>query len=405
MMTVVLLGLRGPQKRHRRSAKRLAPRSDSVLTRFASPRGENYRPGPGRPRRLLPTRFALLWLLLSAALPVPAQETFRFSVFGLFHPTELLVRPAAEGALLLQAGPETVAIEGARHVRLRLDRGDVECDIGSRIIHAPSVSVTGRGAPADFRLEVPGKIGRRFRGTLDVSADGSSLIAAVRMHLGTATASIVAAESAPGASLDALRVQAVATRSYLLAAKGRHGGFNFCDTTHCQYLRAPPPPEHPAWRAVASTRDLVLMHDGAVVPVLYSRSCGGRTHSLEEVGLAWQGYPYFSVVCGPCLRSPEKWERLLALSDTRLLLDRSGSEAARLQMTRRLGWNAVPSNRYHVRRQGDLIQLRGRGIGHGVGLCQRGARAMAVEGTGFQQILQHYLPDTILSSARAGRRE
>ena len=374
-MTVVLLRPRGLQKR----------RHTAML-------------GPGRPRRSLQTRFALFGLLMAAALPVPAQETFRFSVFGLFHPTELLVRPAAEGALLLHAGQETVVLEGARHARLTLDRGDVECDIGSRIIRAPSVSVTGRDALADFRLEVPGKIDRRFRGTLDVSADGSSLIAAVRMDRGTATASIVAAESPPGAPLDALRVQAVATRSYLLAAKGRHGGFDFCDTTHCQYLRAPPSPEDLAWRAVASTRDLVLMHGGAVVPVLYSRSCGGRTHSLEEVGLAWQAYPYFSVICGLCLRSPEKWERLLSLSDTRLLLAQSGSEAARLQMTRRLGWSAVPSNRYRVRRQGDLIQLRGRGMGHGVGLCQRGARAMAAEGTSFQQILQHYLPDTILSS-------
>ncbi len=395
-MTVVLLGLRGLEKRPRGSACLRARRRTTARTAML---------GPGRPRRLLQTRFALLWLLIAAALPVPAQETFRFSVFGLFHPTELVVRLAAEGALLLQARQETVVLEGARHARLRLDREDVECDIEGRIIRAPSVSVTGRGAPAEFRLEVPGKIGRRFRGTLDVSADGSSLIAAVRMNRGTATASIVAAESPPGAPLDALCAQAVATRSYLLAAKGRHGGFEFCDTTHCQYLRAPPPPEHLAWRAVASTRDLVLVHDGTIVPVLYSRSCGGRTHSLEEVGLAWQGYPYFSVVCGPCLRSPEKWERLLSLSDTRLLLARSGSEAARLQTTRRLGWSAVPSNRYRVRRQGDLIQLRGRGMGHGLGLCQRGTLAMAAEGAGFQQILQHYLPDTILSSARTGRRE
>ena len=334
---------------------------------------------------------------MAATLPVPAQETFRFSVFGLFHPTELLVRPAAEGALLLQAGQETVVLEGARHARLTLDGGGVECDIGSRIIRAPSVSVTGRGAPADFRLEVPGKIDRHFRGTLDVSVEGGALIAAVRMHRGTATASIVAAESAPGASLDALRVQAVATRSYLLAAKGRHGGFDFCDTTHCQYLRAPPPPEDPAWRAVASTRDLVLMHDGEVLPVLYSRSCGGRTHSLEEVGLAWQGYPYYSVACRPCVRSPEEWKRSLPLADARALLTQTGFESVRLRITRALGWSAVPSNRYRVHREGEMVHLRGRGTGHGVGLCQRGTQAMAAGGLSFLEILQHYFPDTTAS--------
>ena len=32
----------------------------------------------------------------------------------------------------------------------------------------------------------------------------------------------------------------------------------------------------------------------------------------------------------------------------------------------------------------------GRGWGHGLGMCQTGAYGMALEGAGFQEILQHY---------------
>ena len=222
-------------------------------------------------------------------------------------------------------------------------------------------------------------------------------MAVVTMDSETATASIVAAESPPGASLEALRAQAVATRSYLRSAGNRHDRFDFCDTTHCQYLREPPPPGNPAWQATVSTRDLVITYDGAALEALYSRSCGGRTHSLKEVGLAAREYPYYSVTCRPCARSPEAWERSLPLSDAHALLTQTGFESARLGITRLLGWSAVPSNRYRVRREGEMVQLRGQGTGHGVGLCQRGAQSMAAGGSSFLEILQHYFPGTTVS--------
>ncbi len=40
--------------------------------------------------------------------------------------------------------------------------------------------------------------------------------------------------------------------------------------------------------------------------------------------------------------------------------------------------------------------LEGAGQGHGIGLCQRGAKAMAEDGSSFQQILSHYFPNTAL---------
>jgi stage II sporulation protein D len=42
------------------------------------------------------------------------------------------------------------------------------------------------------------------------------------------------------------------------------------------------------------------------------------------------------------------------------------------------------------------VILEGVGQGHGVGLCQRGAKAMAQQGANFRDIIGHYFPNTSL---------
>ena len=65
---------------------------------------------------------------------------------------------------------------------------------------------------------------------------------------------------------------------------------------------------------------------------------------------------------------------------------------------RKLGWNAVPSNTYSVRSEGETVSLKGKGAGHGVGLCQQGAAGLAGQGMDFTEILRHYFPDTTIEA-------
>jgi stage II sporulation protein D len=56
-----------------------------------------------------------------------------------------------------------------------------------------------------------------------------------------------------------------------------------------------------------------------------------------------------------------------------------------------------------MRKEDDQVILKGIGQGHGIGLCQSGAAAMAKEGANFQQILSHYYPNAEIGSLkRAG---
>ncbi len=43
--------------------------------------------------------------------------------------------------------------------------------------------------------------------------------------------------------------------------------------------------------------------------------------------------------------------------------------------------------------QAGTVVFRGKGHGHGVGMCQNGAAAMARDGKTARQILAHYYPD------------
>lgn len=220
------------------------------------------------------------------------------SVFSLFHPRQLVVTTASPAATQVITLGES------------------------------KLPFTTSG---EWTLAVPGKIERRFRGRLEIRANGDELTAVVHMDLETAVASVVAAESVPGAPLEALRAQAVAARSFLVAAKDRHRGFDFCDTTHCQFLREPPAAGSEAGRAAETTRGLTLQFHGRTIAALYSADCGGRTD-----GSVTSGYVYVPVDC-----------------------PRSGPRR-----------------------------------GHGLGLCQEGAAVMAKSGASFLQILNHYYPGT-----------
>ena len=82
-----------------------------------------------------------------------------------------------------------------------------------------------------------------------------------------------ASRTPPKAAAQAL---AVAIRTYALFNAGRHqrDGFDLCDTTHCQVLRASSAASR---RAAQATAGLVLSYQGAPADLYYSASCGGHT--------------------------------------------------------------------------------------------------------------------------------
>jgi len=340
-------------------------------------------------------------LLLCLSLPHAASsqsQTVRIGVLGIFHPHRLTLTAVHADGLLVNAGGQQIFLQprsACSTLHIRPSGNALRLSCGAKELRSDDLRASGRNQQAvGFLLTVPGEIQRRYEGILTLKAKDDELIPIVEMDLETAVASVVQAETTPGTPLEALKAQAVVSRSYFVAGVGRHADFDFCDLTHCQFLREPPAPDSPAANATAATRGLVLTFNEKPVAAMFTRSCGGHTRTPQEIGLPQSEYPYFSVRCDFCYKNPVRWTRKVSPEDAALLF--LHGENGRLAIGRKLGWNAVPSNNFTAREQNGEVVLHGAGQGHGLGLCQRGARNMAEIGSSFREILSHYFPNTKL---------
>jgi hypothetical protein len=350
----------------------------------------------------VPGRTFALFFLLLLINPAASAQTVQIGVLELFHPRQITLGVAKGEAIEIHADDNVFVLQanpGTSIARIEIAGDALLLEFGGRIVRAAEIRAIGRNScAADFILAVPGRISRQYRGTLAVKAAGGVLVPIIKMDLETAVASVVQAESSPDAPLETLKAQAVVTRSYFTAGKGRHHDFDFCDLTHCQSLREPPDAESSAAIATSATRGLVILFEEKPIAAMFTRSCGGHTRTPAELGISSGAYPYFSVLCDFCYKKPVRWTRRISEQDAERLLGKG--EAGRLAVDRRLGWNAIPSNNFTLRKKDGEVILRGAGQGHGVGLCQRGAKAMAEGGAGFREIISHYFPNATLNSLK-----
>jgi stage II sporulation protein D len=332
--------------------------------------------------------FVVLSLLgNSVAHAQDKEKEVSIGVLGLFHSKQVVISSVPGDALECKTATESLPMRDSMLLELAGSKIEASDTGNIAIITCDS----GTGGPTEFVVSVPKKISRHYFGKIKITPEAHELRVVVVMAIETAVASIVAAESQPHAPMEFLKAQAIAARSFLLAGKGRHHGFDFCDTTHCQFLREPPEPKAVALLAAEETRGLVLSYKSEVFAAMYSRSCGGRTHTLDELGIPVRGYPYFAVTCNYCQRHPEKWVAKINAADA---ADLAATESARLAVARRLGWKTVPGNTYSSHVENGSVVLEGVGVGHGIGLCQRGGADIARQGASFREILEHYYPNT-----------
>lgn len=263
----------------------------------------------------------------------------------------------------------------------------------------------------------------------------------------TYVAGVVAGEGATLKSPPALAAMAILARTWALRSRGRHQaqGFDFCSLTHCQFCRLPSETGEPSpiAEAVARTAGLVLKHRGELIDAYYCAHCGGVT---EAAGDVWpdRAAPYLQSVSDPyCTRSDQAfWQQSLPLETVREILTAKlgvrldgplrslevehkgasgrvhslrlvGSSTRRIDanefryaVNRQLGWNTLKSNLYTLEQRDGRLIFTGRGLGHGVGLCQAGAEQMGQMGLAYEKILAHYFPGTTvaeLGTSRAAR--
>jgi stage II sporulation protein D len=210
---------------------------------------------------------------------------------------------------------------------------------------------------------------------------------------------------AGGLPAEAMKAVAVTARTYAMVNRGRHRseGFDFCESTHCQDLRL----EGRSGKtrsAVEATWGELVWFGGSPARVYYTGDCGGTSESAGEV---WSGIrtPYLKQQSDPaCIRrGTTRWRYEMEAEEFAVVRRSASGRAAEVRLEGRLlrfedfaratGFEAR-SGLFEFVRAGRRVTLMGRGAGHGVGLCQRGAEARANQGETFRQILEFYFPGT-----------
>tara|TARA_Y100000768_G_C23986905_1_gene689475 strand:- start:3223 stop:4347 length:1125 start_codon:yes stop_codon:yes gene_type:complete len=280
----------------------------------------------------------------------------------------------------------------------------------------------------------------KYRGNLHIITSetraGCDLIN--EMPLEDYLATLLPKEMSADWPLEALKAQAVAARSYAYhkikskqVSKGK--GFNayydiensekhqvngnFFDATYSTF------------KATQETAGEVLtMYDGKSLPIFFHSKCGGKTLRPDQVwSNAVKGYK--SVSCPFChkhgtkdwkielakpklshylkeaLASYENQTMMTSNKGVKILSDKKSHSALRFyskddlyhlkksRLRATLGRRSLPSNNYFVKDKGKNIVISGSGFGHGVGLCQFGAKELALRGFDYKQILNHYFPN------------
>jgi stage II sporulation protein D len=238
-------------------------------------------------------------------------------------------------------------------------------------------------------------------------------------------ARVLAGEGEPRAADAAQQALAIAVRTFALANRNRHRreGYDLCDTTHCQVLRAATPATA---RAAAATAGRVLMHQDQPATIFYSAWCGGRSELASEV---WPGaidYAFEPAQKDDACKGEPEWTSEIATREVEEALREAGLDGRRLRglrvtarnqsgrvarlhadgftpvelsghdfrmaIIRVAGPRQLKSTAFDVRRTSRGYEFTGRGYGHGVGLCVVGAGHRAAGGASADDILRFYYP-------------
>lgn len=126
---------------------------------------------------------------------------------------------------------------------------------------------------------------RPYRGRFEVVPKERGLTVINILPLEEYLYGVLKAEVSPSWPFEALKAQAVVSRTFALSNLGRHSreGFDLCAKVHCQGYLGLTGEDPTLNRAVDATRGEVLTYNGSIAKVFYHSDSGGYTASSKSV--------------------------------------------------------------------------------------------------------------------------
>jgi len=230
---------------------------------------------------------------------------------------------------------------------------------------------------------------------------------------------------------EAVKAQVIAARTFALYRMEENQAlYDVRDDIGDQVYPGAVNEDQMAKMAVKATRGQVLYYGDGLLPAFYHSTCGGRTADVADVwGTAHPAL--ISVLCGDCNEAPRfRWQAVMDQRQLQSILDdlypgmgsvrslgvyRRSPDGRTAVMEikttddrvlvssgdfrRETGYMTLLSTMFTIRGEGGKVIFDGRGFGHGVGLCQWGARGASERGLKYRQILGKYYPGSRIRKA------
>ena len=269
---------------------------------------------------------------------------------------------------------------------------------------------------------------KRYSGILNLLVLDSEILVINILGIEKYLSSVVGSEMPAKWPLEALKAQAIASRTYALKQKG-NPIYDIDSTEKNQVYNGLESRTYKTVRAVRSTRSLVLTYKNKLINALFHSSSGGMTENSQDV---WKNeYPYLSSVRDFDRNNPKlQWKKKFSSGELQKLFPEIGgikkieilniTNTGRVKNVKIFGkYGSDQISGVDIRKRMNLkstfmrfkfiedkkyisdndnsnnpiektLIVFGQGSGHGVGMSQWGARYMASKGQKAERILKHF---------------
>jgi len=272
---------------------------------------------------------------------------------------------------------------------------------------------------------------RAYRGSLIVHNVNGILTLVNELNLEDYLYGVVPGEVPVNWSKEVIKAQAVVARTFALHQiynSKKKGIYDLDSTTSSQMYEGFSLEKEHVNRLVDETRGQVLIYKNKLAQTYYHSTCGGQT---EDPAFVWgKSLPYLkNVSCPYCKDTPHyEWTKVMTPMELQNALIAKGKDikvtgirANQYNSSRRvalltvkgkkgnslsikgsrfreiLGYRNLKSLRFTIETRNNQFYFHGKGWGHGVGLCQWGAKGMSDKGINFKRILAFYYRGTSLA--------
>ncbi len=271
--------------------------------------------------------------------------------------------------------------------------------------------------------------GKRYSGLINIKNLKSEIFVVNTLGIEKYLTSVVGSEMPHRWPLEALKAQAIASRTYALKKTGNNL-YDIDSTQSDQVYNGLESRTYKTNKAVKYTRSLVITHKNKLINALFHSSSAGMTENSENV---WRNkYPYLVSVKDFDQKNPKLyWKKIFSNKELQILFPNIGgikeieildiTKTGRVKNIRLIGnygsldfsgaslrkkmglkstlfrtkFIEVNTNQENnkIKNSNNSLLISGMGSGHGVGMSQWGAKHLAMRGYKAKDILKHYYKD------------